>query len=140
VAEPGANTTPGSAPFVGTIDTERDDNANETDNADDNALVLTRNQLKQVDDFRKQLLGTTDDAGKFQLCAEKCNELLRHNTGLQILIAAYDDVMSAACREYEKQKREKTRTPLPTGRKKKTDNNAVRDEWEQYFGVATHAA
>ena len=50
------------------MDTEQDDNANEKDNADDNALVLTCDQFQQVDDFRNQLLGRTDDAGKFQLC------------------------------------------------------------------------
>ncbi|KAL8296022.1 hypothetical protein RB600_001488 [Gaeumannomyces tritici] len=142
MAGPGAGMTLGllvrraSAPDVARNDDD------ENDNVEDNALVLTCDQLQQVDEFRSQLLDRTDDADKFELCAEKCNELLRHDTGLQILIAAYDDVMSAACRGYENKKQEKTstRTPLPTGRNKKTDNNAERDEWERYFGVATSAA
>jgi len=104
-------------------------------------LVLTCDQLQQVNDFRG-LLDRTDDTDQLQLCAEKCSELLRQDTGLQILIAAYDDVMSAACREYQNKKQEKTstRTPLPTGRNEKTDDNAERDEWDRYFGVATNAA
>ena len=109
-----------------------DDNVDEINdgNADDNYLVLTNDQVRQVDSFRTQLLDRTDDAEKFQLCAEKCNELLRDDTRLQILIAAYDDVMSAVCRGYESKKKEKAgaRTPLPTSRRKKTDDSAERDE------------
>jgi len=99
MAESGANTTLESALCVGTMDSGRHNNANEKANADDNALVLTCDQLQQVDDFRNQLLGRTDDADKFHLCAEKRDKLLGHDTRLRILIAAYDDVMSAACRE-----------------------------------------
>jgi len=123
-------------------DAARDGDTDENNNVDDNTLVLTCDQLQQVNDFRNQLLGSTDDADKFQLCAEKCNELLRFDTRLQILIATYDDVMSAVCRGYENKKQEKakTRTPLPTGRNKRIDNTAERVEWRRYFGVATHAA
>ena len=122
-------------------DADADDADVDDADVEDNALVLTRDQLQQVDGFR-DLLDRADDAYKFELCAEKCSELLRHDTGLQFLIAAYDDVMSAACREYENKKQEKTsaRTPLPTGRNKKADNYAERDEWERYFGVAVSAA
>ncbi len=83
------------------LDAAPDDN--EKDDVDDNALVLTCDQLHQVNDFR-ELLNRTDDTDRLQLCAEKCSELLRHDTGLQMLIAAYDDVMSAVCRGFEKQK------------------------------------
>ncbi|KAK0718308.1 hypothetical protein B0T26DRAFT_752244 [Lasiosphaeria miniovina] len=95
--------------------------------SDDNALVLTCDQLQQVNDFRK-LLDSTEDTDQLQLCAEKCSELLGHGTSLQLLIAAYDDVMSAACCGYKNKKQEKV------------DNNAERDEWDRYFGVATSAA
>ncbi|KAH7009469.1 uncharacterized protein B0I36DRAFT_356691 [Microdochium trichocladiopsis] len=65
----------------------------------------------------------------------------RPESRLQILIAAYDDVMSAVCRGYENKKQKaKARTPLPTGRNKKIDNTAECDEWERYFGIATPAA
>ena len=106
---------------VRALDAARDDN--EKDDVDDNALLLTYDQLQQVNDFR-ELLNSTDDTDRLQLCAEKCGELLRHDTGLQMLIAAYDDVMSAVCRGFENKKREKTRTPLPTGRNKKSDSTA----------------
>ncbi|KAK0706308.1 hypothetical protein B0T26DRAFT_755826 [Lasiosphaeria miniovina] len=114
----------------------------EDDSLGDNALVLTRDQLQQVEDFRNRLLNKTDDAEKLELCAEKRNELLRHNTELQILVATYDDVMSAACHGYENKKRETASkgTLRPTGRHKKLDNNLERDEWECYFGIATSAA
>lgn len=137
-----SDTTPGlPVRRASALNTPRDGDNNENDNIYDNALVLTCDQLQEVDDFCNQLHGKTDDDDKLQLCAEKCNELLRDDTRLQILIATYDDVMSAACRAYENKKREKTgRTPLPIGRNKKTDNNAERDEWERYFGVATYAA
>jgi len=95
---------------VSARDAARDGDGNDDDDVDDNASVLTCDQLQQVDDFRHQLLGKTNDADKLQLCAEKCDELLRHDTRLRILIAAYDDVMSAVCRGYENKKREKTRT------------------------------
>ncbi len=85
-----------------TLDAARDDN--EKDDVDDNALVLTCDQLHQVNDFR-ELLNRTDDTDRLQLCAEKCSELLRHDTGLQMLIAAYDDVMSAVCRRFENKRR-----------------------------------
>jgi len=75
-------------------------------------------------------------------CARKqCNELLRCDTGLQILIAAYNDVMSAAyCGFANKKQKTSTRTLLQTGCNKRTNNNAERDEWERYFGVANSAA
>ena len=108
MAAPGADTTLGLlVGHVSTPDATRDDKDNENDDVEDNALVLTRDQLQQVDEFRHQLLDRADDAEKFELCTGKCNELLRHDTGLQILIAAYDDVMSAACRSYENKKQEK---------------------------------
>jgi len=69
--------------------------------------VVTRNQLQQVDEFRNQLLNRANDANKLELCAGKCNKLLHHNSELQILIAAYDDVISAACRGNESKKQEK---------------------------------
>jgi hypothetical protein len=78
---------------VSALDAARDDGDYENDDVEDNALVLTRDQLQQVDEFRN-LLDRADDADKFELCAEKCNELLRHDTRLQILIAAYDGCLS----------------------------------------------
>src|SRR6266566_742105 len=127
---------------ISALDAARDGDDNENDDINDNALVLTRDQLQEVYNFCNQLQGKTDDDDRLQLCAEKCNELLRHDTRLQILIATYDDVMSAACRGYKSKKQEKTstKTPLPTSRNKKTDDNAGRDEWDRYFGVATYAA
>ncbi len=127
---------------ISALDAARHGDGNENDDVNDNALVLTRDQLQEIYNFCNQLQGKTDDDDKLQLCAEKCNELLQHNTKLQILIATYDDVMSAACRGYKSKKQEKTstKTPLPTGRNKKTDDNAERDEWDRYFGVATFAA
>ena len=128
MAESDANTTPGSAPFVGTMDTEPGDNANEKDNTNDNALVLTCDQLQQVNDFRNQLLSTTNNASKFQLYTEKCNKLLYYNTRLQILIAAYNNVILAAYHKYKSKKQEKTRTLLPTSCKKKTNNSAIHNK------------
>ncbi|KAK4182977.1 hypothetical protein QBC35DRAFT_545237 [Podospora australis] len=90
-----------------------------------------------------QLLDRVNDAEKLELCTEKCNELLHHHTGLQLLIAAYDDLMSGTCPGYESKIQEKTtRTSLPTARNKNVDNtdNFERDEWERYFSVATSAA
>ncbi|OIW30053.1 hypothetical protein CONLIGDRAFT_680842 [Coniochaeta ligniaria NRRL 30616] len=61
---------------------------------------------------------------------------IRSNPGLEWVLKL------AACRGYEDKKQEKIsiRTPLPAGRNRKTDNNAKRDEWERYFGVATSAS
>ena len=57
-----------------------------------------------------------------------------------MLIAAYNNVMSAVCHSFEIKKQEKTRTLLPTSRNKKSNSTAKRNEWECYFSVATHAA
>ncbi len=108
-------------------DNDNDDDDN--DDVDDNALVLTCDQLQQVNEFR-ELLDSTDNTDQLQLCTEKYSELLRHDTSLQILIAAYDDIISATYRGYKNKKKEKTstRTPLPTGRNQKTVDNTERDE------------
>src|SRR5205814_10353167 len=98
MAGSGADTTPGlSVRRISTLDVAQDGGDNENDIVDDNALVLPCDELQEVIDFRNQLFNKTNDDDKLQLCAEKCNKLLRYDTKLQILIAVYDDVMSAAC-------------------------------------------
>ena len=61
MAGSGANTTPGLSVRVSALDAARDGDDNENDNVDDNALVLTCDQLQEVDDFCNQLHGKTDD-------------------------------------------------------------------------------
>ena len=124
MAGSGPETAPGlSIRCVSALDAARDGDDNENDDINDNALVLTRDQLQEVYNFCNQLQGKTDDDDRLQLYAEKCNELLLHDTMLQILITTYDDIMSFACHKSKKQKTS-TRAPLPAGRNKKTDDNA----------------
>src|SRR6266566_4983363 len=111
MAGSGPETAPGlSVRCVSALDTTRDSDDNENDDVDDNALVLTCDQLQEVYNFCNQLQGKTDDDDRLQLYAEKCNELLRRDTRLQILIAIYNDVMSAVYRRYKNKKQEKTST------------------------------
>ena len=62
-------------------DAPRDDDDDETDDVEDYALVLTCDQLQQVDEFRT-LLDRADDADKFELCAKKMQRTAppRHET------------------------------------------------------------
>ncbi|KAK0725673.1 hypothetical protein B0H67DRAFT_642064 [Lasiosphaeris hirsuta] len=68
MAASGSGTTLNLSALCGsTLDIARDGDDNKNDDVDDDALMLTCDQLQQVDDFRHQLLSETDDADKFQL-------------------------------------------------------------------------
>lgn len=70
-----------SVRYVSVMDVARDSDNNKNDDIDDNALVLTCDQLQYVNDFRK-LLDSTKDTVQLQLYIEKCSKLLSHGTGL----------------------------------------------------------
>ncbi|KAK3935361.1 hypothetical protein QBC46DRAFT_367640 [Diplogelasinospora grovesii] len=87
----------------------------------------------QVDRFRYELRRETGTE-RYDLCVQKRDELLDQHTGLQILIAACEHVMSTECPEYRQRKQTKDRDtsqPLPAS---KEDDVA---RWHRFLGVAT---
>ncbi|KAK0727158.1 hypothetical protein B0T26DRAFT_611811, partial [Lasiosphaeria miniovina] len=70
------------------------------------------------------------------LCVQKRDDLLDQDTGLQILVAACEHVMSIECPEYRRRKQTKNRDshsaqPLPAN----TEDDAA--QWHRFWGVAS---
>ncbi|KAK4182234.1 ATP synthase subunit alpha [Podospora australis] len=101
---------------------------------DDDAIVLAPDQATQVNRFREELRICETDAQRYEMCVQKRDELLDRHTGLQVLVAACDHVMSVECPEYRRRKQTKNRDstqPLPANQ----EDDAA--QWNRFFGVAT---
>ncbi|KAK0716737.1 hypothetical protein B0T26DRAFT_647275, partial [Lasiosphaeria miniovina] len=101
---------------------------------DDDAIVLAPDQASQVDRFREDLRLCETDTQRYGLCVQKRDELLDQHSGLQVLVAACEHVMSTECPEYRRRKQTKNRDstpPLPTNK----DDDAA--QWDRFLGVAT---
>jgi len=101
----------------------------------DDAIVLAPDQASQVDRFREELRLCETDTQRYDLCVQKRDELLDQHTGLQILVAACEHVMSTECPEYRRRKQTKSRdsTQPPPPPTNKEDDAA---QWDRFFGVA----
>ncbi|KAK0656528.1 hypothetical protein B0T16DRAFT_425083 [Cercophora newfieldiana] len=101
---------------------------------DDDAIVLAPDQASQVDRFRDELRLCETDTHRYDLCVQKRDELLDQHTGLQILVAACERVMSTECPEYRRRKQTKSRDSSQPPSTNKEDDAA---QWDRFFGVAT---
>lgn len=98
------------------------------DKPDDDGIVLAPDQATQVNRFREELRICETDAQRYELCVQKRDELLDQHTGLQILVAACEHVMSVECPEYRRRKQ--TKTPS-------TNKEEDAAQWDRFFGMAT---
>ncbi|KAK3364015.1 hypothetical protein B0T25DRAFT_57010 [Lasiosphaeria hispida] len=101
----------------------------------DDTIVLAPDQASQVELFREELRLCSTDTQRYDLCVQKRDELLDQHTGLQILVAACEQVMSTECPEYRRRKQTKknrdSTQPAPTN---KEEDSA---QWDRFLGVAT---
>jgi hypothetical protein len=100
---------------------------------DDDAIILAPDQASLVDHFREELRHCETDTQRYDLCVRKRDELLDQHTGLQILVAACEKVMSTECPEYRRRKQTKYRDLSQPAANK--ENDAA--QWDRFFGVAT---
>ena len=71
---------------------------------DDDSLLLSSDHAQQINQFRQELRLCKGDTEKYEVCAQTQDEVLRHYTGLQLLIAAYEHVMLVECTKYKEWK------------------------------------
>ncbi|PGG96302.1 hypothetical protein AJ80_09850, partial [Polytolypa hystricis UAMH7299] len=86
--------------------------------------------LREVQEFEASLLAEPNDAGKFEQCVEKRDDLLEKHDGIETLIAAYEKVMSSQCKLYKEQKE-----LCQQHRQDKTKNISI-EQWGRFIGVA----
>jgi len=101
---------------------------------DDDAIVLAPDQDTQVDRFREELRICETDAQRYELCVQKRDELLDQYAGVQVLVAACEQVMSVECPEYRRRRQTKSRDSTQPPSTNKEDDAAL---WDRFFGVAT---
>ncbi|OIW30048.1 hypothetical protein CONLIGDRAFT_576487 [Coniochaeta ligniaria NRRL 30616] len=100
---------------------------------DDDAIVLAPEQASQVDRFREELRLCEADTQRYDLCVQKRDELLNRHTGLQILVAGCEHVMSSECPEYRRRKQTTNRDSTQPPPANQEDDAA---QWNRFFGVA----
>jgi hypothetical protein len=99
----------------------------------DNDLILSADQLRQVGRFRNVLRSCGSDSEMFQLCVDARDNLLGQQTWFDYFVASIEAVMSAECKEYKRKR---------IGWSKKTEDSDTSSEidavWERFVGVATN--
>lgn len=101
------------------------------DQVEDEELLLAGDQAELIDMFRRDVRLCKTDEEKFRLCEEVRSQLLSRHTEVVLLIALFDRVMLAECRDYRNYK-QRDRNP------EKDQSNAK--EWDQFIGVAATGA
>ncbi|KAK3901961.1 hypothetical protein C8A05DRAFT_15915 [Staphylotrichum tortipilum] len=94
---------------------------------DDDSLTLTPEQASQADRFRDELRACGTDTARYELCVQKRDELLDRQTGLQLLVATCEQIMSAECPTYQQQKQTR-------GRKSSEEDDTA--QWHRFLGLA----
>ncbi|SPO02465.1 uncharacterized protein DNG_05138 [Cephalotrichum gorgonifer] len=102
---------------------------------DEDFLVLSHDQRRQVNLFRDKIYDCENDEEKYKLCAQTRDELLARHTGLEFLVAAYDRVIFVECVKY-KQWRNRDSTTTELTRLK--DSEAA--QWDQFIAVARNGS
>ncbi|KAK4194276.1 hypothetical protein QBC40DRAFT_38091 [Triangularia verruculosa] len=96
-----------------------------SDEINDDRLVLSPDHVYRVAQFRHEIQRCKTDPEKYAVCVRMRNELLQEHTGVQLLAAACEHVMSTQCTVY---KDWKARNKPP---------KRAKSEWDVFLGVAT---
>ena len=91
-------------------------------------LVLSTDQIRQVNQFRQDLSLCQNDQERYILCKQIRNQILDLHTRIELLTTALDQVMHVECLEYQRQ-REKIQQ-----RKRSDQKNEA--EWRRFLGLA----
>lgn len=94
---------------------------------DDNSFNLTPEQASRADRFREELRACETDSERYDLCAEKRDELLDRHAGLQLLVSSYERIMSIECPTYRQRKQTRGRG---------SGNEGDVEQWRRFIGLA----
>lgn len=130
----GTDMTHSSVPRLDDAEPSRPAEMRANNEPDDDAIVLAPDQASHVDRFREELRLCETDTQRYDLCVQKRDELLDQHTGLQILVAACERVMSTECPEYRRRRQTKKRDSTQSPLTNKEDDAA---QWDRFLGVAT---
>ena len=96
--------------------------------------ILTCEQAQQYEHFREELRHCKAETERYELCAQKRDDLLAQKDNLQVLFAVYEQAMSVGCTECKRLKENKTKARKPLPSRPKDDSTA---QWDRFFKVAT---
>jgi len=121
MAHPPASPSPASRPSSQTPEMQLDAEL------DDDSFNLTPEQASRADRFREELRACETDSERYDLCAQKRDELLDRHAGLQLLVSSYERIMSIECPTYRQRKQ--------TSRRGSSNEGDV-EQWRRFIGLA----
>lgn len=91
------------------------------------ALVLSKDQAQQLDEFRRTIRLCANDSDKYELCSRRRDDLLAAHGEVRLLIAAFERVMRE-CSEYRALKLHIHAT---------TPTDDTTEQWKHFIDLAT---
>ncbi|KAK3985469.1 hypothetical protein QBC44DRAFT_299108 [Cladorrhinum sp. PSN332] len=98
-------------------------------------LLLSCDQVDQLNRFRRNVRQCETDAEKFQLCAQVRGQLLDQHTQLELVIAFFEQVMLDECLQYGNYKK-RERRKKQDARQTQADEN----DWDHFINVAANGS
>ncbi|KAK0710269.1 hypothetical protein B0T26DRAFT_434769 [Lasiosphaeria miniovina] len=80
----------------------------------DICLQLSVEDAQRVAELRQQISLLESDENKYDFCERIRDELLEQSNNLELLLAAYDDIMSNSCAKYKELKKNKVASRFAT--------------------------